>query len=117
LDSAVFKWPGRDEVLAAARRRAAELQRRDPQVRSVYCVGSCARGDWGVGSDLDVIVIVEEADPSPVARRSGYEPTDVPVPAGVWVYTVDGWQELGERSPGLARRLRAGALDLLSGRS
>jgi len=112
LNSAVFKWPDREAVLAAARAWAGSLSLCDPSVRSVFCVGSCARGDWGVGSDLDVIVIVDDAELSPVERRRRYEPTHVPVPADVWVYTRSEWSALAGHSPHLARRLEGERLDL-----
>ena len=56
LTSAVFKWPDRDAVLSAAREWAQALRRRDASVEQVACVGSYARGDWGVGNDLDFLV-------------------------------------------------------------
>lgn len=106
LNSVVLKWPKRDEVLAAAGCWAAELVHRDEAVEEVFCIGSCARGDWGVGSDLDVVVIVTRAPDSPVERRRLYEPTNVPVAADVWVYTRDEWNALANHSPHLWRRLQ-----------
>lgn len=106
LNSVVLRWPRRDEVLAAARRWAIELTQSDDAVEEVFCVGSCARGDWGVGSDLDVIVIVSSAPDSPVERRRLYEPTNVPVPSDVWIYTRDEWAGLAEHSVHLLRRLQ-----------
>ncbi len=106
LNSVVLKWPTRDEVLAAARRWAVELARSDAAVEEVFCVGSCARGDWGVGSDLDVLVIVCSAPDCPVERRRLYEPTKVPVAADVWIYTRDEWTGLAEHSVHLFRRLQ-----------
>ncbi|RME38017.1 MAG: nucleotidyltransferase domain-containing protein [Planctomycetota bacterium] len=114
LTSAVLRWPAREEVLACARRWARALGRRDPVVEEVWCVGSCARGDWGVGSDLDVVVIVGQAPPSPVERRARYEPEGVPVPADLWVYTREEWERLARRSPHVTRRWEAEKLDLLS---
>jgi predicted nucleotidyltransferase len=64
----VFKWPDRETVLAAAGRWALMVRAQDPSVREVLCVGSYARGDWGVGSDLDVIVVVTESALSPARR-------------------------------------------------
>ena len=106
------KVPGRARVLEAARRWAARLAASDAAVEAVYCVGSDARGDWGVGSDLDVIVVVSECDPSPVERRRRYEPTEVPVHCDVWVYTRAEWEALASHSPHLWKRLTAEALDL-----
>lgn len=106
LNSVVLKWPKRDEVLAAARRWAIDLARSDAAVEEIFCVGSCARGDWGVGSDLDVVVIVSRAPDSPVERRRLYEPTNVPVAADVWIYTREEWAGLAEHSVHLFRRLQ-----------
>ena len=114
LSSAVLRWPGRDEVLAAARRWAESLRNRDPHVAAVYCVGSYARGDWGVGSDLDVIVLLASGAPamSSVVRRERYEPREVPVPADVWVYTPAEWEALAEGAPHVMRRVGREQVDL-----
>ena len=117
LNSVVMKWPGRDEVLSAARRWATVLTAHDLAVEKVYCVGSYARGDWGVGSDLDVIVLLSDTDLSPFGRRLRYEPQDVPVPADVWVYTKAEWGALGDHSPQLWRRLQRELVELGSARS
>lgn len=105
LNSVVLKWPTREQALSAARRWAMNLAERDRAVEEVFCVGSCARGDWGVGSDLDVVVVVSQAPDSPVERRRRYEPVDVPVPADVWIYTREEWDCLAGHSPHLYRRL------------
>ncbi len=112
LNSVVMKWPDRDEVLSAARRWATALTAHDPAVQSIFCVGSCARGDWGVGSDLDVIVVLSDTDVSPFGRRLRYEPQDVPVPADVWVYTKAEWGALGDHSPQLWCRLQRELVEL-----
>jgi hypothetical protein len=112
LTSAVFKWPDRERVLCSARRWAASLRRQDATVERVLCVGSCARNDWGVGSDLDVIVVVRDTILSPVERQARYEPQGLPVPADLWVYTRAEWELLRSRSPHLWKRLHAEMLDL-----
>jgi predicted nucleotidyltransferase len=54
--------------------------------------GSYARGDWGVGSDLDVIVVTEES-PEPFPRRAAaYDATGLPVPVDLLVYTSEEWR-------------------------
>jgi hypothetical protein len=112
LNSAVFKWPDRETVLGAARTWAADLRRRDPLVERVACIGSYARGDWGVGSDLDVIVILSVCDLTPLERSRRYYPDPVPVPADLWVYTRAEWDTLATNSPLSARRLTGEMLDL-----
>ncbi len=112
LNSVVLKWPGRDQVLASARRWAAKLRRDDQTVERILCIGSCARGDWGVGSDLDAVVIVADTSLSPFHRLAHYEPRGLPVPVDLWVYTQEEWDALASHSPHLWRRLQREAFDL-----
>jgi len=105
LNSAVFEWPRREEVLGAARQWASALLRRDPLATKILCVGSYARGDWGVGSDIDLIVVMEDSDLTFLERRRRYEPAALPVHADLWVYTQSEWNSLPEHSPHLAGRL------------
>lgn len=98
--------------MTAARNWAVSLARRDPLVQAIFCIGSCARGDYGVGSDFDVIVLISDTNMSLVERRRNYEPTELPVPADVWVYTVSEWSALGIERPHLVQRLKTEAIAL-----
>lgn len=112
LSSAVFKWPDREQVLSAAGRWASSVRERDPAVESILCVGSYARNDWGVGSDVDIIVVIRDTILSPLQRRERYDPQGLPVPADLWVYTCSEWEALALRAPQLWRRLQGEWLDL-----
>jgi hypothetical protein len=85
--SSVLRWPDRDQVERAAgewARRVAELR---PDVRRLGYFGSYARGDWGVGSDLDLIAVVGESV-EPFDRRGlAFDVLSLPVPAEILVYT------------------------------
>ena len=59
LNSSVLKWPDAKTVDAAARRWAEKIAQDKKYVLKIGYFGSYARGDWGVGSDLDLIIIVE----------------------------------------------------------
>ena len=62
-----------------------------PRVRAVGLFGSLVDGPWGVGSDVDLVVVVDASD-EPVTRRALAFPTDgLPVPADVLVYTDSEW--------------------------
>lgn len=111
FNSVVLKWPRREEALAAARSWAEEL-RADATVEAVYCVGSCARGDYGVGSDVDLLVIVRASDLPPVQRYVRFSPNDLPVPFDLWVLTRAEWEQMAEVSPLLRRRIDQEKLDL-----
>ena len=59
-------------------------------IRIAY-FGSYACGDWGVGSDLDLTVVVESSHQPFERRASEWDVTELPVPADVLVYTDEEW--------------------------
>ena len=94
LRSSVLRWPDRREVERAAAEWAAREAQRHPGLLRLGYFGSYARGDAGVGSDLDLIVVVESS-PDPFERRSlGWDLTSLPVPAELLVYTRSEWEHL-----------------------
>jgi predicted nucleotidyltransferase len=113
FSSAVLKWPDRESVLASARAWARELRDRDPAVRAVWCVGSYARNDWGVGSDIDIIIILTDSPLTREQRYIKYHSTVFPVPCDLWVHTQAEWDRMAEHSPMLRARLDREKLDLL----
>ncbi|HTY23898.1 MAG TPA: nucleotidyltransferase domain-containing protein [Desulfomonilaceae bacterium] len=92
MNSSVFKWPNRSEVDKAVRTWAAELIRNNPEVIKLGYFGSYARGDWGVGSDLDLIAIVERSEEAFEKRSLNWDVNELPVPAQVIVYTLKEWE-------------------------
>jgi predicted nucleotidyltransferase len=90
--SSVLVWPDATAVDRAARRWASRLAQERPGVRRIGYFGSYARGDWGPGSDLDMLVVVDRAD-EPFARRAArWDTTDLPVPVDLLVYTEAEWR-------------------------
>lgn len=107
LNSSVLKWPDRSTVEAAARRWAAGEAGRRPELVRLGYFGSYARGDWGVGSDLDLVAIVSASD-SPFARRSlTWDLSGLPVPADLLVYTDTEWRGLIDQGSRFARMLQS----------
>ncbi|WP_245575164.1 nucleotidyltransferase domain-containing protein [Meiothermus rufus] len=75
--------------------------------------GSYARGDAGVGSDLDLVVLLRDS-PLPFYRRAAGLPTEqLPVLAEVLVYTQAEWPHLPAQSPRLAQVLSTETLVII----
>jgi len=105
LNSSVLKWPDRLTVDRTARSWAAREALRHPELLRLGYFGSYARGDAGVGSDLDLIAIVDRAA-EPFERRSITWDLDIlPVPAELIVYTQEEWKRLQKQGKKFARML------------
>jgi len=92
-------------VDTAARAWADLLSAKMPAVRRVGYFGSYARGDWGVGSDLDLVVVVGESDLAFEERALRIDATSLPVPADVLVYTLVEWERLVRATSRWARTM------------
>jgi predicted nucleotidyltransferase len=105
LNSSVFRWPTRREVDSAVRAWALEAAKQHAGVIGIGYFGSYARGDWGVGSDLDLVAIVEDAE-EPFERRSlKWDVNGLPVPVQLIVYTETEWKLLKKERGRFARTL------------
>jgi len=93
VDEAVRSW-----VQTQAKRHAELLK--------LGYFGSYARGDWGVGSDLDLLAVVDRAS-EPFERRSvKWDLSSLPVPADLLVYAQDEWQRLHFENSRFANLIR-----------
>ena len=100
LSSSVLKWPDKIRVAGAVADWAREQRHLHPELVRLGYFGSYARGDWGVGSDLDLIAIVTNSKASFEERSLGWNLEQLPVPADMLVYTQEEWhrlQQVGER--------------------
>lgn len=59
--------------------------------------GSYARGDWGVGSDLDLVIVVESSKECFERRAAQWDTTSLPVPVDLQVYTEEEWRNLDRK--------------------
>jgi predicted nucleotidyltransferase len=81
-------------VLQRLERWAAEERKRHPRLKALGYFGSYARGDAGVGSDLDLVAVVSESE-TPFERRSlDWDLSDLPLPAEILIYTDQEWRNL-----------------------
>lgn len=105
-NSRVLKWPDRAAVDAAARALVRRLAEAHSELVRFGYFGSYARGDYGVGSDLDLVAIVSESRRPFAERALDFDTADLPVPAELLVYTEADWRALQEGGSRFIRRLR-----------
>ena len=83
--SSIKRWPKAESVLQATAAWAQRLVAAAPSVVAVGCFGSYARGEAGVGSDIDLLVV--RRDGTPVPHLLGADVDALPVPADFLHYT------------------------------
>ncbi|MDA8109630.1 MAG: nucleotidyltransferase domain-containing protein [Betaproteobacteria bacterium] len=113
----MLKWPGRAEVDAAARALAARIVAAHPELVRFGYFGSYARGDFGPGSDLDLVAIVRTSERPFAERPLDFDLTGLPVPAEIVVYTDDEWRDACARGGRFFRNLLSGTVWLLPSRT
>jgi predicted nucleotidyltransferase len=101
----VIVWPKRAEIDAATRRWAADVAPTHPELRRLGYFGSYARGNWGVGSDLDLVAIVAASERSFAERAAAWPTEALPVPVDLMVYTEAEWEALADEQPTFWMRL------------
>lgn len=62
LNSVEPRFADRREILAIARQIAFRIAREHPEVVRIILFGSFARGDYGVRSDLDLLVVLAHSN-------------------------------------------------------
>jgi uncharacterized protein len=114
LNSSIMRWPDRESVDAAIRQWATPVDD-NPTVIAIGYFGSYARGDAGVGSDLDVLMIVTESDRAFEQRAIEWDLQAIPVPVEVLIYTRSEWQQLPEQQPRFYQTLKQETVWLKNG--
>lgn len=89
LNLSNLKWVSKEEVERSLKMWSLKIKEQYSEVLKVGYFGSYARGDWGVGSDLDIIIIVKSSAEPFFKRPLKFDITDLPVPADLVVYTEE----------------------------
>jgi uncharacterized protein len=90
-DSSVLVWPKKSEVIRALQQWEKGLRESRSDLVRVGYYGSLARDDWGVGSDVDLVVILDRADRPPIERPLEFDLSPLPVATDLLVFTADEW--------------------------
>lgn len=98
LNSSVLKWPDAETVHREITRWGDRLTKSRSDIIRIGYFGSYANNNWGVGSDLDVVVVIEHANQRFEKRTLEWDTTSLPVPVDLLVYTWKEWDNLDKRS-------------------
>ena len=104
LSSSIMKWPSKETVVDALV-KWSEVLKGDSNILSIGYFGSYARGDNGVGSDLDGIVIVKDSKAPFGKRGTEWDLSMLPVPVDLLIYTLDEWKKLNKEPSHFIKRL------------
>lgn len=106
-NSAEARFVDKDKVMDLAGKTARQIAQRHPGVLRILLFGSFARGDYGVRSDLDLLIIVKksaESQPERIQRFLEHAPA---YPTDMLVYTDEELRSrVSGKDPFLARILR-----------
>jgi uncharacterized protein len=105
LNTSILKWPDKYSVDQAVRSWSVEQARHQPELERLGYFGSYARGNWGVGSDLDLIAVVDNSGEPFERRMLNWDLGSLPVPAEILVYTSMEWKELQKKDDKFSRML------------
>ncbi len=92
--SSVLKWPDPKDVREAVQAWGRRQAKDHPKLMRLGLFGSYARGDAGVGSDLDLVAILSESDEPFEQRAVGWDTLALPLPAELLVYTSEEWDRM-----------------------
>jgi hypothetical protein len=88
LNSPVLKWPRPYEAKKALRKWLAKKMETHPEKVKLGYFGSLSEDNWGVGSDLDLIVIIQDSSIPFEKRPIAWDFDTLPVPTDILIYTT-----------------------------
>ncbi len=104
-NGSVLRWPSSESVLEAAGRWAERQAAAQPELEAVGVFGSYGRGDAGVGSDLDLLLVLRQCELPIWERLRPCDTADLPLATDLLIYSRREWESLPQWNPKLAARL------------
>ncbi|PMQ01783.1 MAG: hypothetical protein CBR30_03690 [Dictyoglomus sp. NZ13-RE01] len=98
LNSSVLKWADHKKIEEELKNWINNVVREKRGIIKIGYFGSYARGDYGVGSDLDLIIILESSSLPFEKRGIDWDTTKFSVPVDLLIYTIDEWKKLEEEN-------------------
>lgn len=104
----MIKSANRTAIAQAVEQYVAHMRREHPEIRRIIWFGSWVTGIPTPGSDVDLCLIVSEADKPRQERSVEYLPVGFPVGVDLFVYTEEEFVQLAEEAPGWFAAIQAG---------
>ena len=92
----------------AVERYARRIKREHPEITRVCWFGSWVNGTYSPGSDVDLCIVVSEADKPPRDRIADFLPKGFPVGLDIFVYTEDELERLKTSHPSWHAAIHSG---------
>ena len=106
LTGSVLRWPASAEVLERAAAWARVQAAANPDLEGVGVFGSYGRGDAGVGSDLDLVLVLSRCDLPVWDRLRRWDTSPLPLATDLLVYSRGEWDTLPDWNPRFADTLK-----------
>lgn len=107
LSSSVLKWPKQNEIHDALIRWSTRQVENNPDIIRIGYFGSYARGDAGVGSDIDLVIVVPTSETERIRRSTEWDTRSLPVPCDLFVFTLEEWKRVLAGTRRFERMLRS----------
>jgi len=105
LTQSLLRWPEPEQILNQVRLWAVQVAADHPDLERVALFGSYGRGDAGVGSDLDLLLILQRCDEPIWNRLRRWDTSSLPLACDLLVYSLEEWRSLPQWNPKLAEAL------------
>jgi uncharacterized protein len=102
----VLRWPAAAEVMERAECWAATQKLFHSDLLAVGVFGSYGRGTAGVGSDLDLLLVLRHCDDPIWQRLRRWDTSALPLACDLLVYGLKEWLTLPQWNQKLAQALR-----------
>ena len=106
--SARVRYAEPETIRKAVRDYARSIRDEHPEVRSIRWFGSWVRGDAGVGSDVDLCIIVDRSDKPRRDRVMDFLPLVFPVGIDLFIFTPSEFDALRTAHPSMRKAIDMG---------
>ena len=106
--SARVRYAEAEPIRKAVRDYARDLRNGHPEILSIRWFGSWVRGDAGVGSDVDLCIVLDRSDTPRRERVMDFLPRVFPVGIDLFILTAAEFETLRTEHPSMRKAIDGG---------